>query len=165
MAAWAEVPLCATRAGAETTVLYMYRFRPDPERSAEFLASLWQGPIPDDLRLHRWLYVDQEPREMVLLWEGGEPAREWVQRSFGSFGSLTSETVTDSTPGLAACLDRDLPAFGEWLRSRGTGEEDIDRQLDIRRRGLQAGTHDEALAAGRAWAQEQREQSGRSARG
>jgi hypothetical protein len=110
-------------------VLYLHRFQPDPGRTAEFLATLWQGPIPADLRLHRWLYVDGEPRQMVLLWEGEEPARQWVERAFGSFGTLTVETVTDSTPGLAACLDRDLDVFGAWLRARGSGEEEIARQL------------------------------------
>jgi hypothetical protein len=135
-------------------VLYLHRFQPDPGRTAEFLATLWQGPIPADLRLHRWLYVDGEPRQMVLLWEGEEPARQWVERAFGSFGTLTVETVTDSTPGLAACLDRDLDVFGAWLRARGSGEEEIARQLDVRRRGLVAESPEAAIEAGRAWAQD-----------
>jgi hypothetical protein len=136
-------------------VLYLYRFRPDSSRSAEFLATLWQGSVPADLRLHRWLYVDRNPREMVLIWEGGEQARQWVERCFGSFGELQAETVTDSTPGLAACLARDLDAFGQWLRERGTGEEEIARQLDVRRRGLAASSPEAAGEAGRAWASEQ----------
>jgi hypothetical protein len=136
-------------------VLHLDRFRPNSYRTAEFLASLWQGDVPDDFHLHQWLYVDGEPREMVLLWEGGEPARQWVERSFGSFGNLSSEMVTDSTPGLAACVQRDLEGFGAWLRSRGSDEDDIVRQLDVRRRGLEAGSHDEAVRAGQAWAREQ----------
>src|ERR1700722_6921994 len=109
----------------------MSRFRPDPERFPEFLASLWQGPVPDDFRLHRWLYVDGDPREMVLLWEGEESAREWVRMAFGSFGSLDTEGVTDSTAGLAACVERDLEAFGEWLRGRGTGGGGMANQLEV----------------------------------
>ena len=136
-------------------MLYLYRFRPDSSRSAEFLAHLWQGPVPEDLRLHRWLYVDCEPREMVLIWEGGEEARQWVERSFGSFGELSAETITDSTPGLAACLERDLDAFGDWLRARGSSEPEIARQLDVRRRGLEASSPEAAVAAGQAWAGEQ----------
>jgi hypothetical protein len=128
------------------------RFRPDPARSPEFLAALWQGPRPAHLTLHRWLYLEGEPREMVLLWEGDDDARAWIERSFGEFGVLTSEPVTDSTPGLAACLDLDLDGFGDWLRGRGTDEEEISRQLDVRRRGLESATREEALAAGRAWA-------------
>jgi hypothetical protein len=63
--------------------------------------------------------------------------------------------VTDSTGGLAACLARDLDGFGEWMRSRGGDEGEIVAQLDLRRRGLEAGSRDEALAAGRAWRAEQ----------
>jgi hypothetical protein len=136
-------------------VIYLSRFRPDPSRSGEFLAGLWQGDVPADLKLLSWLYLEGEPREMMLHWEGDEPAREWVERSFGDFGVLTSEVVTDSTPGLAACLDRDLAAFGEWLRARGSEPGEIERQLDVRRRGLEAPTLDEAVAGGRAWAAEQ----------
>jgi hypothetical protein len=136
-------------------VLYLYRFRPDSSRFAEFLANLWQGPVPEDLRLHRWLYVDSEPRQMVLIWEGGDEARRWVQRCFGTFGELTAETITDSTPGLAACLERDLDAFGQWLRDRGSSEVDIARQLDVRRRGLEASSPEAAVEAGQAWAREQ----------
>jgi len=136
-------------------VMYASRFRPDPASTAEFLAGLWQGPAPSDLVLHRWLYFEGEPRQMLLIWEGGETARAWVEECFGRFGVLTTETVTDSTPGLAACLDRDLEGFGQWLRERSTPEEEIARQLDVRRRGLGAGSMDEARARGRAWAAEQ----------
>jgi hypothetical protein len=136
-------------------VIYMCRFRPDPTLSGEFLASLWQGPAPEDLVLHRWLYVDGQPREILLLWEGGEAARAWIERALGDFGALTSETVTDSTGGLAACLARDLDGFGEWLRARGTPEGEIARQIDVRRRGLESGTRDGAIQAGRQWAAEQ----------
>ena len=66
----------------------------------------------------------------------------------GSFG------ITDSTPGLAACFDRDLDAFGEWLRVRGSDDEEIARQLDVRRRGLVAASPEAAIEAGRAWARE-----------
>lgn len=138
-------------------MMKLCRFRPDPTRSAEFLAGLWQGDVPADLVLHRWLYVDTDPREMVLVWEGGEEAQGWVERSFGDFGTLTSESITDATGGLAACLARDLDGFGGWLRTRGTPEAEITAQLDVRRRGLEAPTREEALAGGRDW---QAERSG-----
>jgi hypothetical protein len=127
------------------------RFHPDAAKTAEFLAGLWQGDVPPDLVLHKWLYVDTDPRQMVLVWEGGEEAEKWIERSFGDFGTLTSESVTDSTGGLAACLARNLEGFGEWMRLRGSSEKEIAVQLDVRRRGLEAATRDDALAAGRAW--------------
>jgi len=135
--------------------MYLSRFRPSANRSAEFLACLWQGDVPASLVLHRWLYVDSVPREMVILWDGDDDARDYVARAFGTFGDLHTEAVTDSTPGLAACFDRDLDAFGRWLAGRGSTEAEIAAQLDVRRRGLRAASQTDAAAAGRAWAAEQ----------
>jgi hypothetical protein len=132
-------------------MLYLSRFQPDPSRGAEFLACLWQGPVPADLILHRWLYVGEGPREMVLFWEGGDEAKAYVDQAFGDFGTLSTEPVTDATPGLQACLNRDLDAFGHWLSERGTPAPQVDRQLDVRRRGLHSKSREEAAAAGRAW--------------
>lgn len=132
-------------------MLYLSRFQPDPSRSGEFLACLWQGPVPADLTLHRWLYVGEGPKEMVLFWEGGDEAKAYVEQAFGDFGSLSTEPVTDATPGLQACLDRDLDGFGRWLSQRGTPPAQVERQLDVRRRGLQAASREEAASAGRAW--------------
>jgi hypothetical protein len=133
-------------------MLYLSRFQPEPSRSAEFLACLWQGQVPADLTLHRWLYVGEGPKEMVLFWEGGEAAKAYVEKAFGDFGTLSTQPVTDATPGLQACLERDLDAFGRWLSERGTPAAQVDRQLDVRRRGLQSTSREEAAAAGRAWA-------------
>jgi hypothetical protein len=139
-------------------MMYLSRFTPDTARFAEFLACLWQGEVPSELVLHRWLYLDsgEGPHGMVLIWDGEEAARRWVDRNFGSFGILTHEPVTNATSGLAACLDRDLGAFGTWLRSRGTDNSEIERQLDVRRRGLEAQSQQAAAEAGRAWVEEQR---------
>ena len=138
-----------------TLVLHVSRFTPDQTRMAEFLACLWQGDVPADLKLVRWLYVGENPRGMVLLWEGDDAAAAYVETNFGAFGELHTEDATDSTPGLQACFDRDLEAFGAWLRSRGSSDDDIATQLDVRRRGLQAESQEAAAEAGRAWAAEQ----------
>lgn len=136
-------------------MLHLTRFTPDPARFAEFIACLWQGPVPDDLVLHKWLYLQGEPRSMMLLWEGEDDARAYVAQAFGSFGTLESEPVTDATPGLAACFRRELDAFGSFLREgRGTAEDEIASQLDLRRRGLLAASFDDAAAAGRRWQSE-----------
>ena len=136
-------------------MLHVTRFTPDPTRFAEFIACLWQGPVPDNLVLHHWLYLPGEPRSMLLVWEGDAEGDAYVARCFGSFGTLRSEAVTDATPGLAACFDRDLDAFGRFLEgSRLTPEDEIAAQLDLRRRGFEAATFEDAAAAGRAWQSE-----------
>ncbi len=137
-------------------MLHVSRFTPDPHRFGEFLACLWQGPVPADLVLHRWLYLQGQPRSMLMLWEGDRSAEAYVERAFGTFGALDTEPVTDATPGLAACFARDLDAFGQYLRSeRGADEAAVRVQLDVRRRGLEAPTPEAAAAAGRAWQAEQ----------
>jgi len=133
-------------------MFYVSQFVPDRTRMAEFLACLWQGDVPPSLALHLWLYREEG---MFLVWEGDDDAKRYVDRAFGSFGELSTEVVTDSTPGLAACFARDLDGFGEWLRVRGTSEDQIEHQLDVRRRGLHAATQEDAFAAGSAWAKEQ----------
>jgi hypothetical protein len=132
--------------------MYVTRFTMDQQRSAEFIACLWQGPVPGDLVLHEWLYLQGEPRAILLIWEGDRPAEEYVQRAFGSFGTLETEEVSNATPGLSTCLQRDLEGFGAFLRDfQGASDEAVAAQLDLRRRGLEAATLEEAAAAGRAW--------------
>jgi hypothetical protein len=135
-------------------MMYMSRFAPDPSRTGEFLAGLWQGEVPSDLVLHNWLYVEGEPREVLLHWEGGEPAMGWVDRAMGQFGTIKHEIVDDATGGLAGCLARDLDGFRDWLAARGMPAAEIESQLDVRRRGLNSATQADAMAAGQAWTAE-----------
>lgn len=133
-------------------MLYISRFEPDSRRFGEFLACLWQGDVPQDLVLHKWLYLDTTPRQMLLIWEGGEPGSAYVERAFGSFGKLgTERAAEDATEGLAAALARDLDRFGGWMTARGATEQEVRRALDVRRRGLEAETQEAAASAGREW--------------
>ena len=99
--------------------MFASRFTPDQSRFAEFLACLWQGPVPASLVLSKWLYLPGEPRQMLLVWDGDDATRAYIERAFGGFGTLDTQTVTDATPGLAAALDRDLDAFGRHLERAG----------------------------------------------
>ena len=126
-------------------------FQPDSDRTGEFLAMLWQGQVPKTLVLHKWLYLESSPRTILLLWEGDDDAQAYVERVFGSFGTLTTQVVTDATEGLALCFDRNLDGFGRWLEGRGTTEAEIERQLEVRRLGRDAPTPELAMSAGRAW--------------
>ncbi len=127
------------------------QFQPDIHRTGEFLAILWQGQVPKSLILHKWLYLESSSRTILLLWEGDDDARAYVERVFGGFGALTTQVVTDATEGLALCFDRDLDGFGRWLAERGTSATEIERQIEVRRRGRDAPTPELAISAGRAW--------------
>jgi hypothetical protein len=148
-----------------TTAFHVSRFVPDTTRSAEFLACLWQGPVPASLRLDRWLYLAGEPRAMLLLWEGDDEAGAYIDRAFGSFGDLETEIVTDATPGLAAAFARDLDAFGAWMRSGGADERTIAAALDVRRLGLESATPEAAADAARASTQRRGDAGGAAAHG
>jgi hypothetical protein len=133
------------------------QLQPDPHRTGEFLATLWQGQVPKSLILHKWLYLDSSPRTILLLWEGDDDARAYVERVFGGSGALTTQVVTDATEGLALCFNRDLEGFGRWLEERGATEAEIERQLKVRRQGRDAPTPELAISAGRAWMAERQD--------
>jgi hypothetical protein len=133
----------------------MTRFEPDPSRSPEFLACLWQGELPAGFVLRGWLYLEDTPGAVLLIWEGDDSSLAYVNRTFGGFGRIATETVRDATPAMAAALARDLDGFGTFLAEHGSGPEEVARQVDLRRRGLNAASQEEAATAGRAWAEEQ----------
>jgi hypothetical protein len=133
------------------------QLQPDLSRTGEFLATLWQGQVPKSLILHKWLYLESSPRTILLLWDGDDDARAYVERVFGGFGTFTTQVVTDATEGLALCFHRDLDGFGRWLAERGATEAEIERQLDVRRQGRDAPTPEEAILAGRAWTNERQD--------
>ncbi len=135
--------------------LHVSRFIPDPPRMSEFLACLWQGDVPASLKLERWLYLQTEPRGMLVVWEGDDDATAYMERAFGGFGEFTTEVVVDNTPGLAAALVRDLDEFEKTLERQEIAPEQIASHLDLRRRGKEASSQEEAAAAGRAWQAEQ----------
>jgi hypothetical protein len=139
--------------------LHVSRFVPDAPRMSEWLACLWQGPVPADLRLERWLYLQDGPgsalRGMLVMWEGDDEAAAYMERAFGGFGEFTTETVVDNTAGLAAAFERDLDAFAAVMARQGMSAEQIADATDLRRRGLEATSQEEAAAAGRAWQAEQ----------
>jgi hypothetical protein len=136
-------------------VLCLSRFVPDATKSPEFLACLWQGDVPTSLVLRGWLYPEGDPGTVLLMWEGDDAAGAYVERTFGPFGRLTTETIRDATPAMAAAFARDLDAFGRLLAAGGAGPDEVARQLDLRRRGVHSTSQEEAASAGRRWAAEQ----------
>lgn len=136
--------------------VFVSEFRPDPARSGPWLAALWQGPAPTGVVLRGWYYLDTQPRSMLIVWEAADAdARSAFEARFALGGELTTRSSLDATPGLAAALARDLDAFGAFMVGQGTPADEVERAVDLRRRGRDAPTLDAALAAGQAWADEQ----------
>jgi hypothetical protein len=149
-------PLSPERVGSAKLVLVLHltRFEPDPARSPEFLARLWQGRVPAAFALRSWLYPEDEPGVVLLLWEGDDSAGAYVERTFAAFGRTSTSRLRDATPAMAACMARDLEGFGAFLAG-GSNPDEVARQVELRRRGLNAASPEEAGEAGRAWAAEQ----------
>lgn len=134
-------------------MLYHTSFVIAPGRVDEWLACLWQGPAPADLKVREWLSLAGEPRTAILIWEGGDEARAFVERAYGGFGQVETREATSST-GMASAIARDLEGYEEMMKERKVNPAEIARQVDLRRRGMEAPDQDSAIAAARAWAAE-----------
>jgi len=133
---------------------FLSRFSVDDARQHEWIACLWQGSVPASMTVRSWLYLPGEPRTVLLIWDGDDDARRWVDRTFGPFGRLHTEQVADATPGMAMAVDRDLVGFERWLRTQDVIEMTADeqrRQVELRRRGSAAASPAEAIEAARQW--------------
>lgn len=134
-------------------MLYHTTFVIDPDRVDEWLACLWQGTAPADLKVREWLTLTGEPRTAILIWEGGEEALAFVERAYGGFGKVETRAASAST-GMASAIARDLDGYERMMKERNAAPAEIARQVDLRRRGMEAPDQAAAKAAARAWAAE-----------
>ena len=92
-------------------MIYMTKFNIDLKRANEWLAVLWQGPAPADMKVREWLtFKDFKPQTAILIWEGGPEAMAFVERVFGGFGKIETQEVTSST-GMGSAIARDLKGY------------------------------------------------------
>ena len=133
-------------------MLYLSRFTPESERVTDWIAALWQGPVPQSLTIRHYLYLESDGLVISLLWEGDDDAVAFMRRTFETFGEFTVESAIDNTTGLQLAMARDLETFGNRMLARGEDPAEVERALDLRRRGTLAATQDDAVAAARAWA-------------
>ena len=134
-------------------MIYHTTFLIDPDRVNEWLACLWQGPAPADLKVREWLSLAGDPRTAILIWEGGEVAREFVERAFGGFGRAETREATSSS-GMASAIARDLDGYERMMKERKADPVEIARQVDLRQRGMAASDQASAKAAAQDWAAE-----------
>ena len=127
-------------------------FRPHPDRFAEWIACLWEGPAQSGVTIRSWYYLGTSPRQMLLVWDAADAdARAWMEDRLTPFGEVETWETDDATPGMQAAIRRDIDAFGTWMAERGAAPTDVARQVALRRSGMTAGDWTEAAAAARAW--------------
>lgn len=131
-------------------MLYHTTFVVDPERVNEWLACLWQGPAPADLKVREWFSLAGEPRTAVLIWEGGSEALAFVERAYGGFGQAQTRQAMPSS-GMVSAIARDLEGYERMMQERGADPVEIARQVDLRRRGMDSPDQASAILAARAW--------------
>jgi hypothetical protein len=153
---WARItfrpPPVGWRSTRRLCVLLCSTFGPDPDRFAEWIACLWQGPAPGGVVVRSWHYLGTSPRKMLLIWEAADPdARAWMEDRLTPFGDLVTWEADDATPGMQAAIRRDIDGFGTWMADRGTPTSETARQVALRRAGMTARDWAEAAAAARTW--------------
>src|ERR1700760_1547092 len=121
-----------------------------PQRMGPWIASLWQGDAPDGLIVRRWLYMGERRECALLEWETpSEDGRAWLEARMAPHGKFTTwPVVDDATAGMVAAFQRDLGQFADFLEQRQASKADTEAALDLRRRGKDAASLDEAAAAG-----------------
>ena len=132
-------------------MIFHTTFRIDLSLASEWLACLWQGPAPADIKVREWITLkDVKPHTAILIWEGDDEARAFVDRVFGAFGELETREVTSSS-GMASAFARDVDGYERMMQARGVDAGEIRRQVDLRKRAMAAPDPDAALAAARDW--------------
>ena len=132
-------------------MIYMTKFNIDLKRANEWLAVLWQGPAPADMKVREWLtFKDFKPQTAILIWEGGPEAMAFVERVFGGFGKIETQEVTSST-GMGSAIARDLKGYETMMNGRGVNPAEVARQVDLRKRGMEAADPAAALKAANEW--------------
>ncbi|HJS09767.1 hypothetical protein [Sphingopyxis sp.] len=132
-------------------MIFHTTFRIDLDRAHEWLACLWQGSAPASIVVREWITLkDVKPHTAVLIWEGDEEAKTFVDRVFGSFGELEHIEVTSSS-GMASAFARDVEGYESMMNGRGGDPAETARQVDLRRRAIAAPSPDAAIEAARAW--------------
>ena len=122
-------------------------FRIDIPRANQWLACLWQGPVPTDMKVREWITLkDVKPHTAILIWEGDDEAKAFIDRVFGAYGEVEHQEVTSSS-GMASAFARDLAGYQQMMQARGGEQADIDRQVELRRRAMAAATPEAAVAS------------------
>jgi hypothetical protein len=150
-----RLPAGETDGAYAPDVLLTSLFTPAPGQPGALVASIWQGEAPPGLVVQRWLYLGEPLEKMLLIWEAAdEQERDWLLARIAPFGDLETWVTSDATAGMATAIARDLDGFGQFLRSRGSNEEAIATELDVRRRGAASASLDDAVVAAAEWAAE-----------
>ena len=134
-------------------MLFVSIFTSERERDPELWAVIWNAKAPPTLTLHGAYNLADNRR--VFVWEGETVADLQYMDRFNTIGRLETAPAFDRTAGWRCAFAQDLDAFGDNLTQRGQSPAAVERAVELRRRGVQAGNVEAAKRAARAWQEEQ----------
>jgi hypothetical protein len=135
-------------------MLFVSILTSDRSRDPELWATIWQGGAPRGIKVIGAYNLGNDKR--VFIWEGDSAGDLQFMDRFNQVGVLETYPAFDRTSGWQYAFAKDLDAFAAQLRSRaGRNVEQVERAIELRRRGRQAPTPEAARAEARRWQEEQ----------
>jgi hypothetical protein len=135
-------------------MLFVSIFRSDRTRDPEVWATIWQGPPPPSINLIAAYNLGNDRR--IFVWEGESPFDLQFMDRFNEVGVLETFPAFDRTQGWRFALSKDLEGFRGYL----SGRPNVEANVDLRRRALQAPNRRAARRAARQWVEEQERAGG-----
>ena len=140
-------------------MLFVSILTSDRARDPELWATIWQGESPPNIKIIGAYNLANNRR--VFICEGDSSADLQFMDRFNQIGVLETYPAFDRTVGWQLAFAKDLDAFAKRLLERaGPYREQVERMIELRRRGMNAPNPDRARAEARQWQEEQAQATG-----
>lgn len=140
-------------------MLFVSILTSDRSRDPELWATIWQGASPPNIKIIGAYNLANNRR--VLIWEGESAADLQFMDKFNQVGVLDTYPAFDRTVGWQQAFAKDLDAFAKSMLERaGPHREQVERMIELRRRGMSAPNPYAARAEARKWQEEQAQTAG-----
>ena len=141
-------------------MLFVSILTSDRSRDPELWCTIWQGESPPGIKVIGAYNLANNKR--VFIWEGESSADLQFMDRFDHIGVLKTYPAFDRTVGWQLAFAKDLDTFEKRLLERaGRYREQVERAVELRRRGMNAPNIYAACAEARHWQEEQAQAAGR----
>jgi len=135
-------------------MLFVSILTSDRSRDPELWATIWQGEAPPSIKIIGAYNLADNKR--VFIWEGESSADLQFMDRFNHIGVLETCPAFDRTTGWQLAFAKDLDAFEkQLLEGAGGNRAQVERAIDLRRRGMNAPNRYAACVEARRWQEEQ----------
>ncbi|GAB4327897.1 MAG: hypothetical protein Kow0010_11600 [Dehalococcoidia bacterium] len=134
-------------------MLYVSIFRSDRARDPELWAIMWQGNAPSTLKILHVYNLMTDTR--IFVWEGESIADVRYMDRLNLVGKLETSVALDQTVGWQAAFAGDLDGIRRFFEQRNMPPGQMERAIDLRRRGHEAPNLEAARRAALEWQEEQ----------